>query len=302
MPITSRHTRQHTQAVERSAITQTPTLRHPRATHRHTGTTNGKKAAGTHLEYVHWRTNGSQRPMKDQQHLLSVVLREFRKMSSLKQQLILDSGFFTKGNEWSCTQIQTKQLPGDASVTVAFANPISVAWQSSDLDKFVPKSAAILALASQTGGTVLSSSSSSTTGSSTTSTAPSLSSSGNSDLSTGAKAGIGVGVAIAGLAIVAGMLYWFFRRYQLTQKPSKTGSGALAEKRDIYGENIQSPMIEHPPTELDVDGNVYEAANTGVPVEAPTKSSPQELHGDMVPELSQDGGRRASTKAASGRW
>jgi hypothetical protein len=149
---------------------------------------------------------------------------------------------------------------------------------------FVPKSAPLFALASQTGGTLSSSSSSSTTGSSTTSVAPSSSNTDNSDLSTGAKAGIGAGAAVAGLAIIAGMLYWFFRRYQ---------------KRDIYGENVHSPVTAQPPAELDADGNIYEAANTAVPVEAPAKSSPQELEGDTVPELSQDSSRGTSRKAGS---
>jgi hypothetical protein len=108
-----------------------------------------------------------------------------------------------------------------------------------------------------------------------------------------------VGAAVAGLAIIAGMLYWFFRCYQLTQKSSKAEAAPPVEKRDIYRENAYSPATAQPPAELHADGNVYEAANTAVPVETPTKSSPQELEGDMVPELSQDGSRGTSRKAGS---
>ena len=215
------------------------------------------------------------------------------------------SGFFTKGDNWSCTQIQTTQLPGDASVTVAFANPINVAWQASDLDKFNPPSAPLLALASQTDGTVTPASSSTLSSARTSSTtgnsgAPSSTNKNSSDLSTGATAGIGVGAAVAGLAIVAGIVCWFFRRHKSTQKPSKADLGTVAEKRDIYGENILSPMVVQPTAELDTDGHVHEAPNT-IPVEAPTGSSPQELEGDMVPELPQDGSRWTSMKSVSQR-
>jgi hypothetical protein len=197
---------------------------------------------------------------------------------------------------WSCTQLQTTQLPGQASVTVAFANPISVAWQSSDLDKFIPASAPLLALAQQTGGSLSATTSSSASSSTQNTQYPSSTNtkSGEADLSTGAKAGIGVGVAVAALAIIAGMLYWFFRRYQLTQKPKKAEVNTAAEKRDIYGENMSSPMDARPHAELDSDANVFEAANSSMPAEAPTKTIPHELEGDMVPELSQDGSRNSS--------
>ena len=215
------------------------------------------------------------------------------------------SGFFTKGDNWSCTQIQTTQLPGDASVTVAFANPINVAWQASDLDKFVPPSAPILALASQTGGSVTPASSSTSSSAATSpntgnSGAPSPTNANSSDLSTGATAGIGVGAAVAGLAIVVGIVYWFFRRHKSTQNPPKADLGIAAEKRDIYGENTLSPMVVQPTAELDAHGHVYEAPNI-LPVEAPTESSLQELEGDMVPELSQDGSRWTSMKSVSRR-
>jgi hypothetical protein len=123
----------------------------------------------------------------------------------------------------------------------------------------------------------------------------------SSNLSTGATAGIGAGAAVAGLAIVAGIVYWFFRRHKSTRKPPKADSRTAAEKRDIYGENTFSPIVAQPPAELDTDGNVLEAPNTVVPATAPTKSSPQELEGDMVPELSQDGSRWTSMKHGRGR-
>lgn len=238
--------------------------------------------------------------------LLFAVRRKSKENSEPYLRLtILLSGFLTKGNEWSCTQIQTEQLPGDASVTVAFANPISVAWQSSDLDNFVPKSAPLLALANQTGGILSSASSTATSAASTTARttrygAPTSSSTSGSDLSTGAKAGIGVGAGVAGLAIVVGIIYWVFRCYKLTQKSPKTESWTAAEKRDIYGENMQSPVAARGPAELHADDRIFEA-NTEGPVEAPTKSSPQELEGDGVPELPQDGSQRVFRKTGSGR-
>lgn len=74
-----------------------------------------------------------------------------------------------------------------------------------------------------------------------------------------------------------------------------------SEKRDIYGEYINSPINAQPPAELDADEVVHEAGNNAMPVEAPTKMSPQELEGDMVPELSQDGSRRTLRKIRSTR-
>ena len=198
---------------------------------------------------------------------------------------------------WSCTQLQTTQLPGQASVTVAFANPISVAWQSSDLDKFIPASAPVLALAQQTGGSISATSSSLSLSTTTTNTqypSSTITTTSGSELSTGAKAGIGVGVAVAALAIIAGILYWFFRRYRLRQKPKQTQESTAAEKRDMHGEYMSIPMDARPRAELGGDANVYEAANSFTPAEAPTKTIPHELEGDMVPELSQDGSRYTS--------
>ena len=68
----------------------------------------------------------------------------------------------------------------------------------------------------------------------------------------------------------------------------------------MYGENMSSPMDARSRAELDGDAHVHEAANSSMPAEAPAKTVPHELEGDMVAELSQDGSRSAS-KAVSER-
>lgn len=212
------------------------------------------------------------------------------------------SGFYTKGNEWSCTQVQS-QFPGKG-LTVQFANPISVAWQSSDLAHFTPASAPVRALARQTLGTLADTKTAKAVnldGHAVTaveaggSGVPAISNgrpagtahrtgSTREGLSAGAAAGIGVGATLVGIAIIGGLLFWFFRRYKLISRNPKKKGRHEDEKGDVYeveGSGGQGRRDLKRRAEPDPENHVLEAADTGKPHEADSRSIRLELEGDL---------------------
>lgn len=171
----------------------------------------------------------------------------------------------------------------------AFANPISVAWQESDLEFFEPKSAPLLALRSA-GITIPSSASVSgslgatgstevtrtiglepgATGSSTrgaTANASSSSSAGEG-LSTGAAAGIGVGATVVGLMVIGIFAWLVLKRFKVSRRERK--SSLVTEERvaPFYASTGPS-LVEadnRPIVEAPADARRHEA--DGLPVRA----------------------------------
>lgn len=110
-----------------------------------------------------------------------------------------------------------------------------------------------------------------------------------------------MGATIAGLAIIGGMIFWFFHRHKSDETKLKGGKSAAAEQRNIYGEpDMQSPMNMKSPVELDASGNIHEAADTAVPAEADPGAVRVELEGDLGgAEKSGDVSRNTSMKDGS---
>ena len=98
--------------------------------------------------------------------------------------------------------------------------------------------------------------------STTTSTNPHPS----SGLNTRAAAGIGVGATIGGLALIGG-LWWFTRRYKLTQR-QQNSQRRLPHDRTV---EFKSPYL--------VDGTVVEAPDTSMPYELDDRNVRAELDG-----------------------
>ncbi|KAI1334398.1 hypothetical protein F5Y15DRAFT_291964 [Xylariaceae sp. FL0016] len=160
---------------------------------------------------------------------------------------------------WSCLQVITSvdtdlsfanTLSTTLPATTAFANPISVAWQESDLPLFTPASAPLLALAAQ-GITFPPASASSSLTSSTTSSSSSSSTSaasGSSSLSTGAAAGIGVGVTVCLFALILGV-WWFVRHFQVMRRNNSSpqeGAGVAREKTENLHHGNPYAVNQHP--------------------------------------------------------
>lgn len=148
---------------------------------------------------------------------------------------------------WSCYDVLTTYVDGGLSfsssgataqpATTLYANPISVAWQESDLSLFSPASAPILALRGA-GVTFPSSPTPSTTNFSSvvpTNSSPAPKSHGDSGLSKGSAAGIGIGAAIVCIALCGG-LWYFGRRLKLSR------SHKLRAQQDIH--NDRSRKLE----------------------------------------------------------
>ncbi|TKA45173.1 hypothetical protein B0A54_04269 [Friedmanniomyces endolithicus] len=147
----------------------------------------------------------------------------------------------------------------------AFAPTIAVAWALTDLDRYTPASAPIFAtdltaatVRSSTATTISASQSSPTTSSSTLSTPIQSSSS----LSTGATAGIGVGAALGGLALIALEVWLFLRR-----RKSRAAGGADDNhgKAELPGESAEKQHTKA--GELSTRGEIFEFGGDARPAE-----------------------------------
>lgn len=96
-------------------------------------------------------------------------------------------------------------------------------------------------------------------------------------LTTGAKAGIGVGVFIAAVALIA-VLIWLSRHYELTKKVTRHSETSDPEKH-------KQDSHDRGPAELGPDGEVLEAENTARPYEADSGNVRSELEGDERPRI-----------------
>ncbi|EKJ69732.1 hypothetical protein FPSE_10048 [Fusarium pseudograminearum CS3096] len=151
----------------------------------------------------------------------------------------------------------TAAYPGISPTTDIYVPAIMIAWQHSDLSRFDPKSALVYDLkrakislrpdpftetASEFASSTLPSDRSSIsytnefpTSTSKTKDQDESSEGGSHGLSTGATAGIGVGAAIAGMAVV-GFLWWFTKRYRVLRKDKNT-----AETGQTWDEQMYKP-------------------------------------------------------------
>ena len=142
-----------------------------------------------------------------------------------------------------------------------YERAVTVAWQASDLASFSPPSAPVLRLAAQTNVPMTSASTkiSSTpfTGAHGSSSTP-PSTHKDHALSTGAAAGIGVGATIGGIALIAGILWFFLRRYRLVRRTPQENLENDAKTSEINSDKqlAEAPdtimyEAEHPPAEAD---------------------------------------------------
>lgn len=88
-------------------------------------------------------------------------------------------------------------------------------------------------------------------------------------LSDGAKAGIGVGAGVGGLAIIAAFLFWFMRR-----RRQKRIDNTNMEKAELAAEGYTT----RGPQELDGHGMAHDKP-------AGVEDTRHELHEDMIHEL-----------------
>ena len=144
--------------------------------------------------------------------------------------------------------------------------PVIVAWQSSDLDFFTPRSAPILNPAYLTALTANPSTSTSTHEPTATNQK------GSNGLSTGAKAGIGLGSALGCLAVIATMILTFVYR-----RRRRLGPRIRAEMEGISGRGGRQNLDSTP---------VFEAHPHAKPVEADSTARAElegDFHGNEVP-------------------
>lgn len=125
----------------------------------------------------------------------------------------------------------------DINGLYANLEPVTLAWESTDLSKFDPPSAPLLAYRSAvaTGASIASSPSQSPGATATEqgaaatgSSAASKTSAPASGLSTGAKAGIGVGVAVGVLALIGILVWAILRRRKRKQSQAWPSPNATA--------------------------------------------------------------------------
>ena len=147
--------------------------------------------------------------------------------------------------------------------------PIEVQWASSDLDNFTPKSAPLsnwVDLVTSSSSATQSSATHPATraqssGSQPTSTAHTDTGNASSGLSTGAKAGIGVGAAFAFFATLACIVLFFMARRKRKTAPDSTGEPhasmselpghELRERHQLSGNPIHEAAGHYKPRELD---------------------------------------------------
>ncbi|KAI0141626.1 hypothetical protein GGR57DRAFT_403135 [Xylariaceae sp. FL1272] len=236
---------------------------------------------GIHQEYVHYLTTMLRHQWPDQHRVLrrpspyavprkAVICREL----VLTTSDTCCSGIHSVGSTgYSCYQVLTtsatdisfdnaeETTTSNKVDTTAFANPISIAWQESDLTRFTPASAPGMAMKSQS----ITFPGESTTGTSwTTPTSISTTSSPivspHTGLSRGAAAGIGVGVTLGVVALIA-VLWWLSRNYRLARRNENAEQyaqpvGYDPSKRTRYSAHQARYELKHPP---------IEAPDTGVP-------------------------------------
>lgn len=190
--------------------------------------------------------------------------------------------------------------------------PIVVAWASSDLAKFTPKSAPLRAYqaASSTIATVSSAGANAKTtntnhpgaaatdpGASSTSSSSPQHTSNAPGLSTGAEAGIGVGVAL-GVLVVIGLILWALFERRKRRKP-----GAWPESTEDKDPS-QTTWFEKR-TDAS-EGNYYPTASTyekraGGPVDEDIPQSPRyEMHGESMRHEMDSDSMRAEMPAGHG--
>lgn len=159
----------------------------------------------------------------------------------------------------------------DVSSTTIYADVIQIQWQSTDQQ--------IIALLSQKSATTSASATSASAVSRTTSGAAAATSSSTanddtaSGLSSGAKAGIGIGVVLA-VALIASAIFaiFFLRRRKSRQKRQYDPS---PDKNNLYGPGYHE-LMQH-------------EASAQTPVEMPSRSAAQELPGgDLTVELESE--------------
>jgi hypothetical protein len=149
-----------------------------------------------------------------------------------------------------------------SSTFVGYQWPLSVEWASSDLSMFTPASAPLLA-ATQSSG-ILDLGSMAPVGTETPSQSSAVDHS--SSLSTGAKAGIGVSVAVAGAMIIGALVLWFFRRRVMRKRVHNPA----ANNAHPYVDG----KVELPHDEAEIRG-------PGIPVElGAMNQSPKEMDGE----------------------
>ncbi|TKA83068.1 hypothetical protein B0A55_00928 [Friedmanniomyces simplex] len=188
----------------------------------------------------------------------------------------------TLGNTYASNEAPTMVVSNRtvqySNAFTAFASTIAVAWALTDLDRYTPASAPTYTteLTAATGGSNFAESAASNSATSTSATlssasAPSPTQSGssppsptqtNTSLSVGAKAGIGVGASLGGLALVALGVWLLLRR----RKSHAGGEVNYVDgKAELPGEGAgkQSPKAG----ELSTRGEIHEFRGDGRPAE-----------------------------------
>ncbi|KAN0095614.1 hypothetical protein V8E51_016325 [Hyaloscypha variabilis] len=157
---------------------------------------------------------------------------------------------------WSCcgTESDNSTVNCNDPTTQVFEDPAPTALTATFS---VGSTAVTSAAASTSSSSIVTTSSSSSTSSATTSSgSPAQTGTGaaqpSSGLSTGAKAGIGVGVAIVGIAVLAGVIFALYRRRrEETQPPGydpKTAPAELGAVREVKRAEMGAgqPVLEMP--------------------------------------------------------
>ncbi|KAK5115454.1 hypothetical protein LTR62_001113 [Meristemomyces frigidus] len=170
----------------------------------------------------------------------------------------------------STTVRSGSQTAAPLSNFIALQWPVSVQWQSTDLDVFSPASAPLL-VQTQTSSTVSGRSESLTAARSATesrasvgaATATAAGSSGSGGLSTGAEAGIGAGIGALALVLI-GLAIWIFLRRRRNKRAQGRGINHDASAATYEGMKAELPGSSSEDYTGDAKGH---AMQTGTPVE-----------------------------------
>lgn len=157
----------------------------------------------------------------------------------------------------------------------AFTSPIIVAYQSSDLSLWNTATSTVAPASTAIGSGVDQVSSTAATSQPTLMAVPPTSSPTASGLSSGEKAGIGVGAALGGLAICASALFFFWRRRRRNQKRSPSPTADPGGKAELPGEGREAHTDE-----LDNDRQIHEMTGVGKPAMLDHMNVRAELEGD----------------------
>ncbi|KAK5168681.1 uncharacterized protein LTR77_005990 [Saxophila tyrrhenica] len=168
-----------------------------------------------------------------------------------------------------------------SSSFLALQWPLSVQWASSDLAFFRPASAPILQVSATSDVVSLASSAAVGAGVTSKPSAHTLMTTAaaqpSKDLSTGAKAGIGLAAAVVIACATAALMFWLFKR-RLARKRSLD---AASQGKPLYVDTkVELPHEGHeirperPPVEL--------AALNSSPQEMDAHTKPTEIHGEKV--------------------